>query len=199
MVGWGTKFLDYDNDGNQDLVVANGHINQVIETTRSDVKYQELALLLRNNGDGSFRNMGDHAGSAFSSAYVARGLAIGDIDNDGDPDVVFTRLNERPVLLRNNVGQDNQWVGLELQGTRSNRDAIGAKITVFSGKRRIVRWITGGSSYLSSHDKRVLVGLGRAEVGSSVTAEIRWPGGAVQSFPRLAVNRYHRILEKPSP
>jgi hypothetical protein len=113
--------------------------------------------------------------------------------------VVFTRLNGGPILLRNNIGQDNHWVGLELQGSRSNRDAIGAKITIVAGKRRIVHWITGGSSYLSSHDKRVLVGLGRGSVGSSVSAEIRWPSGDVQRVPKLELNRYHRVLEIPSP
>src|SRR5207245_519772 len=131
-VGWGTKFIDYDNDGNLDLVVANGHINQVIEATREDVKYKEPALLLRNDGYGNFQNMRELAGPAFSREYVARGLAIGDIDNDGDPDIVFTTLNGPPVLLKNNVGQDSNWIGVSLQGTKSNRDAIGAKITVSS-------------------------------------------------------------------
>jgi hypothetical protein len=121
------------------------------------------------------------------------------MDNDGDPDLVFSRLNERPVLLRNNLGQDSKWVGFELKGTRSNRDAIGAKVTVFSGTRRIVRWIIGGSSYLSSQDKRILVGLGRALEGSSVAAEIRWPSGSTQKLQKLELNRYHRISESPTP
>ena len=198
-VGWGAKFLDYDNDGNQDLILVNGHINQVIESTRADVKYQEPVLLLRNDGTGTLRDMREHAGPTFSGRYVARGLAVGDIDNDGDPDVVFTTLNGTPILLRNNVGQNSSWVGLELRGTRSNRDAIGAKLTVFAGKRRLVRWITGGSSYLSSHDRRVLVGLGQSQVGNSVSGEIRWPSGAVQKVPKLEINRYLKILETSSP
>jgi hypothetical protein len=199
MVGWGAKFLDYDNDGNQDLILVNGHINQVIESTRADVKYQQPPLLLRNDGSGVLHDMRERAGPTFSGRYLGRGLAVGDIDNDGDPDVVFTRLNGNPILLRNNVGQDTPWVGLELQGTRSNRDAIGAKITIFAGKRRIVRWITGGSSYLSSHDKRVLVGLGQAQLANGVTGEIRWPSGAVQKIPKLALNRYLKIVEISSP
>ena len=124
---------------------------------------------------------------------------MGDIDNDGDPDVAFTRLNGSPVLLRNNIGQDNQWLGLELQGTRSNRDAVGAKVTIIAGKKRIVRWMTGGSSYLSSHDKRLLIGLGQAQIGNGVSGEIRWPSGAVQKLPKLDLNRYLRILEPTSP
>ena len=198
-VGWGAKFLDYDNDGNLDLMLVNGHINQVIESTRADVKYKEPPLLLRNDGRGTFQNLGEAAGTAFGSSYVARGLAVGDFDNDGDPDVVFTTLNGAPVLLRNNVGQSNNWIGFELQGTRSNRDAIGAKITVFSGNRRIVRWITGGSSYLSSNDKRVLVGLGHLPAGANVNAEIRWPTGDLQKLPKLEPNRYHRIKESSLP
>jgi enediyne biosynthesis protein E4 len=198
-VGWGAKFLDYDNDGNLDLMLVNGHINQVIESTRTDVKYREPPLLLRNDGRGTFHNLGEAAGTPFGSSYVGRGLAVGDFDNDGDPDVVFTTLNGAPVLLRNNVGQNNSWIGFELQGTRSNRDAVGAKITVFLGNRRIVRWITGGSSYLSSHDKRVLVGLGYLPATASVNAEIRWPTGALQKLPKLELNRYHRIKENSLP
>lgn len=198
-VGWGTKFIDYDNDGNLDLVIANGHINQVIEGTREDVKYREPPLLLHNEGNATFHNMRQQAGSVFNSAYSARGLAVGDFDNDGAPDVVFTTLNGAPVLLRNNVGQENDWIGFELQGTKSNRDAIGAKISVFDGKHRAVRWITGGSSYLSSNDKRVLVGLGHLPAGTTVSVEIRWPNGGLQKLSGLEVRRYHRIKESVHP
>jgi enediyne biosynthesis protein E4 len=194
-VGWGVKFLDYDNDGSLDIVVVNGHINDVIETTRADVKYKEPPLLLRNDSKGNFENMRERAGPAFVSGYVARGLAIGDFDNDGDSDVVFTTLDGTPVLLRNNVGQDNQWIGLDLQGTRSNRDAIGAKITLVSDGHRLVRWITGGSSYLSSHDKRVLFGLGPSRPHSGVKVEITWPSGTVQQFSDLKTNQYNKVVE----
>lgn len=197
-VGWGVKFLDYDNDGNLDIVLVNGHINEAIETTRADVKYKEPPLLLRNDSKGGFENMRDQAGPAFAAGYVARGLAVGDFDNDGDSDVVFTRLDGSPVLLRNNVGQNNPWIGFELQGTKSNRDAIGAKITLSQSGRRFVRWIAGGSSYLSSHDKRVLFGLGATPQGGAVTAEIRWPSGAVQKLSELKTGQYHKVVE-PSP
>jgi len=198
-VGWGAKFIDYDNDGNLDLVIANGHINQVIETTRENVKYREPPLLLHNEGHAIFRDARREAGATFNSAYSARGLAVGDFDNDGDPDIVFTTLNGSPLLLRNNIGQDNDWIGFELQGTRSNRDAIGARITVFYAKRHVVRWITGGSSYLSSHDKRVLVGLGHLPAGTNVTAEIRWPSGTLQKLSKLEINHYHYIKEGALP
>jgi hypothetical protein len=198
-VGWGAKFLDYDNDGNLDLMLVNGHINQLIENTRTDVKYKEPPLLLHNDGKGNFQNMPDSAGPVFRSAYVARGLAVGDFDNDGDPDVVFTTLNGSPVLLRNNVGQDNSWIGFELRGTKSNRDAVGARITVFSGNRQVVRWITGGSSYLSSHDKRIIVGMGAGGARGKVNAEIRWPSGAVQRLSNLATKHYHLVVEPSQP
>jgi enediyne biosynthesis protein E4 len=99
------------------------------------------------------------------------------------------------VLLRNNLGQQNSWIGFDLQGTVSNRDAIGAKITVTSGKRRLVRWITGGSSYLSAHDRRVVVGLGSNSAGKMVSAEIVWPRGRVQRLSSLESGRYHKIIE----
>jgi hypothetical protein len=198
-VGWGVKFFDYDNDGNLDLVVANGHINDVIETSRRNVRYKQPPLLLRNDSQGNFENMHEQAGPTFNAGYVARGLAVGDFDNDGGSDVVFTRLDDTPVLLRNNVGQDNRWIGFELRGTKSNRDAIGAKITLLAGKRRMVRWITGGSSYLSSHDKRVLFGLGPDTNSGTVTAVIRWPSGAVQKLADLKTNQYHKVVETSAP
>jgi hypothetical protein len=192
-VGWGTKFLDYDNDGSLDLILINGHVNEVIESMRLDVKYKEPPLLLRNTGSGTFQNMREIAGAAFLSTFVGRGLAIGDFDNDGDSDAVFTTLNGHPVLLRNNVGQDNAWIGFSLQGTTSNRDAVGAKISVTFSGRTVTRWITGGSSYLASHDKRVLVGLdGNTK---PVNVDIRWPSGLSQHLSNLPTGRYHLILE----
>jgi hypothetical protein len=121
---------------------------------------------------------------------------VGDFDNDGGLDIVFTRLDEKPVLLRNAVGQDHPWVGFELRGTKSNRDAIGAKITVDTGKRKLFRWITGGASYLSSHDKRVIVGLGDGFVTGTVDAEIRWPSGTLQRLLNLRLQQYHKIVEQ---
>ncbi len=194
-VGWGVKFLDYDNDGNLDLMFINGHINQAIETTRADVSYRQPPLLLRGLSDGTFQDMRNSAGQVFTSGYLGRGLAAADFDNDGDLDLAFTRLNGPPALLRNDIGQQNSWIGFELQGTISNRDAIGAKIIVTSGGRRRVRWTLGGSSYLSAHDKRVLVGLGPEASGKPVSAEIVWPRGRVQRLSSLEPGRYHRIVE----
>ena len=193
-VGWGTHFLDYDNDGNLDLAFVNGHLNALIEQTRHDISYREPPLLLRNDGAGIFRNMEKLAGPVFQQKFRARGLAVGDMDNDGRTDVIFTRLNESPVLLRNTWEQGGGWIGLELQGTRSNRDAIGAKVVVPLPERRLVRWITGGSSYLSSHDKRLIFGLG-LHAPQAVNAEIHWPSGQAQVVSGLATGRYHKIVE----
>jgi len=195
LVGWGIHFIDYDNDGNLDLMIANGHINRAIEVTRLDVKYKQPPLLLRNDGNGRFRNMQEFAGASFGAGQSARGLALGDFNNDGGLDAVFTRLDEKPVLLRNNEGQNHSWVGLELRGTKSNRDGIGSKITIDVAKRKLIRWITGGASYLSSHDKRVIVGLGDVPGSTAIAGEIRWPNGTVQHLSNLKRNQYHKIVE----
>ena len=192
-VGWGTHFIDYDNDGSLDLAIVDGHINEVIERTRRDVSYREPPLLLGNSGVGVFRNVEKLAGPVFQQKFRARGLAVGDVDNDGRPDMIFTCLNDAPVLLRNTGSPENSWIGLELEGTRSNRDAIGAKVVVVSGQRKLTRWITGGASYLSSHDKRLIFGLGQS--GAPVSAEIHWPSGHVQTVSGLAIGRYHKIME----
>jgi hypothetical protein len=195
-VGWGTHFLDYDNDGLLDLIIVNGHVIEMIEQLRAQVKYKEQPLLLRNSGNAVFEDVSSKAGPAFAQGYLARGLAIGDWDNDGAPDAIFTCIGERPVLLQNNVGRKNAWVGVRLVGVNSNRDAIGAKLTVRVPGRKLVRWITGGSSYLSSHDKRVLFGLGSLPANGSVNIEIVWPNQQRQVAMSLKINRYHQITEE---
>lgn len=196
-VGWGTRFLDFDNSGRLGLFIVNGHISRVIGMVRRDVTYKERPLLLSNNGQAVFEDLRGSAGAVFSQDYDARGLAIGDFDNNGGPDAIFTRLNNSPILLRNNVAHENSWIGFQLTGTKSNRDAIGAKLTLQSGEGRLVRWVTGGSSYLSSQDKRVVFGLGREPSQALSTLEIHWPNGQTQKISGLAANRYHDIEEAP--
>jgi hypothetical protein len=198
-VGWGTHFLDYDNDGLLDLLTVTGHINEVVEKSHGEMTYRQAPLLLRNHGDGTFENMAATAGSAFNSRYLARGLAVGDFDNDGATDAVFTCIGERPVLLRNNVGARNGWIGVQLVGKKSNRDAIGAKLTLLHPRRKLVRWITGGSSYLSSHDKRIVFGLGADFGERAATIEIVWPSGHVQRTPSLEIGHYHVVEESSDP
>ena len=195
-VGWGAHFLDYDNDGWLDLMIVNGHVIEVIEQLRAGVKYKEQPLLLHNSGNAVFEDVSSKAGPAFSQGYLARGLAIGDWDNNGAPDAIFTCIGERPVLLRNNVGRKSSWIGVGLVGVKSNRDAIGAKLTLRVTGRKLVRWVTGGSSYLSSHDKRVLFGLGSVPESHRVDIEIVWPNGQTQVATSLEIDRYHQITEQ---
>jgi len=195
-VGWGVHFVDFDNDGLLDLMIVNGHVIEVIESLQPQVKYKEQPLLLHNLSNAVFEDVSSKAGTAFSQSYLARGLAIGDWDNDGAPDAIFTCIGDRPVLLRNNLGQKNSWIGLRLEGVKSNRDAIGAKLTLRTGDRKLVRWLTGGSSYLSAHDKRVLFGLGNLTSSRRVDVEIVWPNGGTQVASSLDINRYHRIVER---
>jgi hypothetical protein len=159
-----------------------------------DVLYQEPPLLLANDGHGVFRNVKEQAGPIFRGRYLGRGLAVGDYDNDGGIDIVLTRLNDTPLLLHNNLGHEKNWIGIELQDMKSNRDAIGAKLTLTAGGRKLVRWITSGASYLSSHDRRVVFGLGDAPAGP-LRLDIRWPNGNAQKVTELKPNQYQKILE----
>jgi hypothetical protein len=172
-------------------------LNQVIEMARGDVQYKQPPLLLRNNGQGVFNDMSADAGETFRRGYTGRGLAVGDYDNDGAIDLIFTCLNSRPVLLHNNGGAGNSWIGFQLVGTKSNRDAIGAKLILQAGDRKLGRWITGGSSYLSSHDKRVVFGLGKHSP-ESFDLEIRWPSGQTQKLSGMKRGSYH-LIKEPSP
>jgi hypothetical protein len=194
-VGWGASFIDYDNDGVLDLMIVNGHVLNYISMIKPGVSYREPPLLLRNNGKGVFQNVAERAGPVFRKEYSARGLAVGDFNNDGGIDAIFTCLQDRPVLLRNNVGQNNPWVGFQLQGTKSNRDAIGAKLTLTLGERKLVRWITGGGSIFSAHDNRVVFGLGPGPAPKKLKVEIRWPNGVVQLVPDVVPGRYQKIVE----
>lgn len=190
-VGWGVRFLDYDNDGDLDLFVVNGHLHEMIARSNRTVAYREPPLLLANDGQARFTRV--DAGPVFARGYLGRGMATGDWDNDGAVDVVFVSLNEAPVVLRNEAAAGRRWVGVRLRGTGSNRDAIGARVSLQSGGKRLVRWIAGGGSFLASHDRRVVFGLGSA--GAADELEIRWPSGRVQRVAGLAAGRYHEIVE----
>ena len=192
-VGWGVRFLDYDNDGDLDVMIANGHLQENISESNRSVQYREPPLLLANDGKGAFTNMAKQAGAIFSTGYLGRGLATGDFDNDGAVDAAFISLNARPVLLRNTAAAGRHWIGLQLRGTQSNRDGIGARVVLTQGTRSLSRWITGGSSFLASHDRRLVFGLGDNTAPALV--EITWPNGGVQKLTGLASNRYHRIIE----
>jgi len=192
--GWGLKFFDYDNDGNLDLMLANGHPDDMIEQYSTQVKYAEPLLLFRNEG-GKLKDVSKGAGAAFGKTYPARGLAVGDFSNDGRLDVVISNNGAAPEILKNVAGDGNHWVGLTLEGTTCNRDAVGAKITWSFGGQTRTRIKTGAGSYLSSHDPRMLLGVGPAAKVDWV--EITWPqpSGKVERLTDIPLDRYVRVVE----
>src|SRR5580692_7038803 len=194
MSGWGAKFFDFDNDGLLDLFVANGHPDDVIDKINPGVTYSEPLLLFQNTPTG-LKNISLDSGPVFTRQLNARGLAIGDFDNDGAVDVLIAINDGAPFLLRNNAARQNHWLGLTLIGKKSNPDAIGAHISYQAGDLKQTRFKVGGGSYLSSHDPRIVLGLARHEKLDWL--EIKWPqpSGQVQRFADLPVNRYITITE----
>jgi enediyne biosynthesis protein E4 len=192
--GWGLKFFDYDNDGMVDLFLANGHPDDMIENYSQQVHYKEPLLLFHSDGT-KLTNVSDQAGPAFGKMFPARGLAVGDFDNDGRVDVLIGNNGGAPVLLKNNAGSGNHWIGIRLQGTACNRDGIGATITWSANGVRRSRYKSNGGSYLSSHDMRDVLGLGTAAKVDWV--EITWPqpSGRVERFIDVPVDRYVTIVE----
>jgi len=170
--GWGLKFFDYDNDGAVDLILSNGHPDDMIESYSPAVKYQE-PLLLFHQENGKLNNVSDQAGAAFRKSYSARGLAVGDFNNDGLLDILIGVNGGPPVLLKNQSGRGNHWLGLKLEGVTCNRDAIGARIRWSAGGVVRTRLKNNGGSYLSSHDPREVLGIGEATKLDWV--EIIWP------------------------
>ena len=191
-LGWSTGFFDYDNDGWLDLFAVNGHIYPQVDQHPAGLRYAQRNLLYRNIG-GAFAEVGAMAGPGFATAKVSRGGALGDYDNDGDLDLLVMNLNDVPTLLHNRGGNRGNWLGLELLGAESNRDAQGARVTLFAGGRAQVREVQRGSGYLSQNDGRVLFGLGAVEAVESV--EIRWPSGRVQVLQRPQIRRYLVVQE----
>jgi hypothetical protein len=190
--GWGVRFLDYDNDGWKDLLIAQGHDLDTIELTLPNFHYREPMLLARNTGRG-FEDVSSEAGSVFREAWVGRGMAIGDIDNDGRVDAVVT-TNDGPLyVLHNATRTPNHWLILKLVGHRSNRDAIGAEVRVVTGKITQGTTVTTASSYLSSSDKRVHFGLGTETLASAI--EIRWPSGIRQTLENVSADQILQVDE----
>jgi len=193
--GWGSRFFDLDNDGILDLVLANGHPDDKVGQRLANVTYEEPLLLFRGTGNGGMRNISRLAGPAFQKPYAARGLAVGDLDNDGFPDVVVAVNGGAPIILHNNASAvTNNWLGLQLKSVTTNSAAIGAIIRWQTGGTIRRRLVTGGGSYLSSHDPRILLGYGSKTID---WVEITWPSPskAVDRIERPPLNRYLKITE----
>ncbi|HWG21014.1 MAG TPA: CRTAC1 family protein [Terracidiphilus sp.] len=194
MSGWGLKFIDYDNDGDMDLIGANGFPDDLLDESSGSIQWRQKLLLFHREGK-SFRDVSAESGPLFTRTFPARGLAVGDFDNDGGIDVLIGNNDAAPLLLRNKVGRLNNWLGVHLIGRKSNPDAIGAVVTYQAGDLKRSRMKIGGGSFLSSHDPRMILGIGRRKSIDSL--EIRWPqpSGAVERITDLPLNRYITIVE----
>jgi enediyne biosynthesis protein E4 len=191
-VSWGAGIVDLDNDGYPDIFWVTGNVYAEIEKVNPKFPYKGPRILFRNKGDGTFERLQDEAGPAINARHVSRGCAFGDFDNDGDLDIVVMNQNEPPSLLRNDAPKQNHWIKVRLEGTKSNRSAIGARVLVRYGKKVQVQGVLSQASYISANDPRLHFGLG-AETTADI--EIQWPSGAVEKYPARPVDRLVTILE----
>jgi hypothetical protein len=190
-LGWATHFADLDFDSDLDLLVVNGHIYPEADRFQSGTSYAQSNLLLENVGDGTFRDVS--ARSGLGAKKLGRGAALGDVDDDGDVDVVVANMHSLPSLLRNDGGNENGWVRFLLVGRESNREGVGARVILEAEGRAQSRTAKSGGGYLSSHDSRVYFGLGDAERIDRV--RVQWPSGRVEVLESLAPRRGYIIKE----
>jgi len=192
VLSFGGGFIDYDNDGRLDLFIANGHVYPEIEQASPGTRYKQVNSLFHNQGGGKFVETGGEAGIAQQAPRAGRGVAFADFDNDGFTDILVSN-NDDPPLLLHNAGNRNHFINFRLVGTRSNRDAMGARIRILSGGTPQIREIAGGGSYLSQSDLRANFGLGQATHVERV--EIKWPSGLTQTFHDLAADKFYLVEE----
>jgi len=196
-LGWGIQFIDVDNDGRKDIVMVNGHVYPEVERGALNYKYRQPRLLYWNAGGGKFKDMSNNSGPGISEPRASRGLAVGDLGNDGSLEVVINNLDSQPSLLKN-FGTKKNWLMVRCVGTKSNRNAVGARIYVYVGDRRLSGEIQTGASFLSQNDPRVHVGLG--DDLSYQRIEVQWLGGQREVFPGGKANQIVVLTEgKGSP
>jgi len=192
-VGWGDAFFDLDNDGWADLFLVNGHVYPQVDTRDIGTKYREPKQMFLNRHNGSFRNVSELVGPAIQTPQVSRGLAVGDLFNDGHTELVVENLEGSPMILRTEGGQKNHWISFELAGTKSNRLALNARVRVTAGDIVQLDEVRSGGSYLSQSDVRLHFGIGAHETVDSV--EITWPSGLKETLKNLAADKFYCVLE----
>jgi hypothetical protein len=193
VVGWGDAFFDPDNDGWLDLIAVNGHVYPQVDEADIGVKFRQPGQLFLNLRDGKFRDVSDLAGPALRVPRVGRGLAIGDLFNDGKQAVVIENLEGEPLIIRPEGGPRNHWISFELIGTKSNAQALNARVKVISGDLAQVDEVRSGGSYLSQSDLRLHFGLGAW--GRVDEALIYWPAGGMERLTRLEADRFYCVKE----
>jgi hypothetical protein len=191
--GWGIDFMDYDNDGLKDLLVTQGHDLDTVELNYPQVRYKEPMLLARNNGDGHFADVSNESGAVFQQAWVGRGMAVGDLYNNGHMDAVVATNNGAAHILRNDTPDSHHWLTLNLVGHKSNRDGIGALVKITTAKGTQYWTVSTAGSYLSSNDKRAHFGLG--DDAKALTVEIEWPSGIHQTLHDVAGDQILKVDE----
>lgn len=196
-VGWGTGFFDFKNDGWKDLLLVNGHVFPEVESLHIDIHYKDRAILYENLHDGKFKDISSDAGPALQELHSARGVAFGDIDNDGSIEIAINNQNEPPSLLKLATNPPGHWIILSLVGTKSNRSAIGARVTLKAGGHTQLGEVRSGGSYLSQSDLRLHFGLGDAKEVDSI--EIAWPSGIHQVLRKQTADQILTITETNAP
>jgi hypothetical protein len=191
-VGWGAGIVDLDNDGNPDLFIATGGVYPEVAAKLSQYPLNTPRVIFRNLGGGKFEELIEAAGPAITAAHCSRGCAFGDFDNDGDMDILIVNLNEPPSLLRNDVTGNNHWLKVKLDGVKSNRGAVGARVTARYGGKAHAQEVLSQSSFYSANDSRLHFGLGAAEFAD---IEIRWPNGGIEKIPRVTANQLIIVRE----
>jgi hypothetical protein len=192
-VCWGVDFADLDNDGWLDIFHVTGTVYPEVEKVHPEYRFKTPRVVYRNLGNGTFEEVSDRTGAAVLEPHSSRGCAFGDFNNDGNLDVLILNMSAPPSLLKNEGGGGNHWLGVKLAGTKSNRSAIGARITLTAAGRRQIRDVLSGSSYISQSDLRQHFGLGSA--GKADEIEVRWPGGQIDRVTNVEADRFIRIEE----
>jgi hypothetical protein len=192
-LGWGTMFVDVDNDGRLDILAVNGHVYPEVDTNHLGSTYREPRLFYWNAGNGKFKDFSQQCGPGCTQPESSRGMAVADLWNDGRMSAVINNMSGHPMLLVNQSHNDNHWLGLITRGTKSNRDGIGAKVTVVAANHKFVQEVRSGSSYISNNDMRLHFGLG--SLAQIDRIEVRWPNGNIETFPGGTADRFVTLTE----